>query len=484
MIRSAYRRQEAPALSIWTEDQCRRLHVSSLEILQRTGILVYNKEARKIYEQGGAQVKGERVYLPAALVEEALRTAPERIVLQGREGKRVFLEEKVVNYGPGTDLPYFQDYKSGEYRKTSYQDIAQAAQVVDYLPQIDFVASFGIAGDVNPYLADLYHFKAMVEQTEKPLLMTATDGENLKAVIQMAAAVAGGEKELQLNPSFLLYTEPISPLVNSPEAHEKLILSAEHSLPVTYAAGITSGSTGPVTMAGNLALGNAEGLAGLVLHQLVNPGAPFLYGIVPAPMDMKTTICVYGGPEIPLYFCIVGEMGRFYRLPTFGQAGATDSGTVDLQASIDAAFSILTAALSGTSLVHDVGYIGNGLVGSLEMLLLCDETIGMTRRFMEGIPLNEETLALDLIHQVGPGGNYLGEEHTAKHHHQENWYPRYLNRLPYLEWVKQGEKTVKSRLQESLHHILQEHHPPPLKEGALEEMERIITQEEKKRRER
>ena len=209
-----------------------------------------------------------------------------------------------------------------------------SAIVADYS---NAVASLGLAGDVTTELADLYHFKAM--QEHRPMLVIANNKDTLQGIIDMAAVCVGGYEELKRNPVFMLQ-RPISPLVNSKEAIQKLMLASEYEIPVTHAAGITSGTTGPVTLAGTLALGNAEGLAGLVLHQLVNPGAPFMYGIVPAPCDMATTICCYGGPEIPLYFCVVGEMGRYYGLPSFGQAGATDSAVLDQQAAIDAMFSM------------------------------------------------------------------------------------------------------------------------------------------------
>lgn len=475
-----YQQYRTPQFTVLTEDQCRKIHYSSLEVLERTGIQVIDEQARAIYQQAGALVRGDQVYLPASLVEEALRTAPGRITLSGRGERQLFLEENSVYYGLGTDLPQFQDYQSGEYRETLYQDIENVAVVTDYLPGIDYVASLGIASDVNPELADLYHIKAMLEHTTKPLLMTAKDRDNLQGMIDIAAAVRGGYEELRLDPVFLLYTEPITPLKNSPEAHQKLMLAAEYEIPVTYASGISAGATAPVTFAGTLVMGNAECLGGLVLHQLVNPGAPFMYGIVAGVMDMKTTIAVYGGPEVPLYFCAAGELSRFYGLPSFGQAGNTDAGTVDLQAAIDAAFSILVAAHSGTNLVHDVGYIGNGLVGSLEMLVLCDECIGMTERFMQGIDLSEEALAVELIDEVGPGGNYLSTDHTLKNFKKETWYPRYLNRNSYKEWEKGGQKEVKEKIKAEVRKILKDHQAPALDKAVQKEIDGIIASHEEK----
>ena len=474
-----YKTQTAPGLRVWTEDQCHELHLKSLEILQRTGTIFYDKTAQKILKEGGACVKNDRIYIPPFMIEEAIRTAPEKITLRGRDKNVLRLERNDVNYGLGTDLPFFLDVKSGEYRKTVLEDIVNVAKVVHYLPHLDFVASLGLASDVSTHLVDLYHFKAMHEYCQKPILTTASDEDNLQGLIDMAAVSVGGYEELKRSPLFLLYTEPISPLLHSKEALQKLMLAARYEIPVTYAAGISSGTTGPVTLAGTLALANAECLAGLVLHQLVNPRAPFMYGIVASPADMNTTMVNYGGPEMPLNYCAVGEMGNYYKLPTYGQSGCTDSAVLDQQAGIEAMFSIFAAALSGTNLIHDNGYIGNGLVGSLEMLVLCDECIGMVKHFMKGIEVSHETLALDIIHQIGPGGHFLATDHTFKHF-RSNWNPRYLNRRDYENWEIHGKKTMDQRIKEEVHRILAEHDCEPLAEDTLNEFDRIIDDHEKR----
>ncbi len=452
-----------PELKIWTRDQCYELHLRSLEILERTGIIVHDETAREIYKKGGARVKGKRVHLPAWMIKEAINTAPDRITLYGRGGNLVELRDRIINYGLGTDLPNFRDTFTGEYRQTTYQDIVDVARVTDYLANLDFVASLGLASDVTTRLADLYHFQAMLLHCSKPIFTTATDRENLQALIDMAAVVAGGYDELKEKPSFLLYTEPISPLVNSVEAHQKLILAAEHEIPVTYAAGISAGATGPMTIAGNFALANAEGLGGLVLHQLVNPGAPFLYGVVPGPMDMKTTITLYGGPEVPLNYCLAGEMSDFYHLPSFGLSGCTDSAQLDEQAAIEGMFSIFAAAHSGTNLVHDNGYIGNGLVGSLDMLLFCDECINMVKYYMNGIPM-------------GPGKLSTDPEQVMKEIADERWDFSYLDR----KQENRGNNTLEQHIKEKIEYILNTHTPEPLTGKIVEELEQIIRKNEER----
>lgn len=469
-----------PGFRVWTQDQCYELHLKSLEILERTGIVVHDEAAATVYKNGGAYVKGTKVFIPAWMVEEALRTAPGRIVINGRDGRRVSLEKNQVNYGTGTEMPSFRDFRTGEYRSSVLQDVVDAALVADYLPNIDYVAPMGLASEHTPELTDLYHFKAMQENSVKPVFTTAIDQASLQGLIDMAAAIAGDYNELKLHPLFMTYTQPISPLVHTKEALQKLMLASKYSIPITHCSGLQSGSTAPVTMAGAMALGNAECLAGLVLHQLINPGAPFVYGICATVTDMATMLGIYGGPEMPLYHCAVGEMGRFYKLPSFGTAGCTESATIDQQAAIDATFSILVAALAGNNWVHDCGYMANGLAGSLDYIVFCDECISMTKHYMRGITITPETLALDLIDQVGPGGNYLAARHTLKHFKEVDWFPRYSNRKSYHNWVADGRITMNERIKIEVEKILASHKPQPIPDRISSELDLIIRDNEKR----
>ena len=478
----AYKDQVTPGVEVWTQDQCHEIHLKALEILEKVGMQIHNEEALKVYAAGGAYVKGNMVYISAGMVKKALSTAPERIILYGRNGKKIYLEDGIANYGLGTDLPVFQDWKTGENHKSCLQDVIDAAVVTDYLPNFDFCASLGIASDVTTRLADLYHFKAMYTHTEKPILMTATDGPNLQGLIDMAAAASGGYEELKRKPIFLLYTEPISPLVHSKEALDKLMLASKYSIPVTYASGISNGTTAPITMAGTIALANAEGLAGLVLHQLINPGAPFLYGIVASPADMQTTIVTYGGPETPLFYLAAGAMGRYYNLPSYGLSGCTDSPVLDQQAAIEGMFSILSAAMSGNCLIHDNGYLGCGMIGSLEMLVYCDECISFVRHFLKGIQFTEKSLAadIDLIAEIGPGGNYIDHENTFNNFKKVSWFPRYLSKKDYQSWIKEGKKTMRDRMRDEIENILANHRAPLPADDVVEAMDEIIAEHEQR----
>lgn len=463
-----------------SEQDLNKIHLASLEILERTGVLVWDDEALQLLKDAGAYVDDHRVRIPTWLVEKALSTAPSRIPFCNVDGSRVIqLYRDNVCFGLGTDLPVFTDPYTGEIRSTVLKDVENVAKVAQEAKNIDFVASLGLASDVDNQVVDLYHLKTIRSYCNKPNWVTATDYGNMKALIDMAAINAGGYEELRRRPTIGLYGEPVTPLTNSKEATQKLLLCAEYGIPVTWASGIMGGATGPVTLAGTLALGNAEGLSGLVIHQLKNPGAPFIYGNVASIMDMKTSISCYGGPELPMMHMAVGQLGRFYDLPSYGTGGCTDSNVLDAQTGMEYMYSNMCAALSGTNLVHDNAYLGSGLLGSLESILFSSEVIGCIKRMQDGIEINDETLCLDLIDQVGPGGQYVDKKHTFKNFKKEAWFPEYLNRNQYQQWTIEGKRNVKEKINDAVIEIIEADRNPILNEETIKAYDEIIQRRER-----
>jgi trimethylamine--corrinoid protein Co-methyltransferase len=342
-------------------------------------------------------------------------------------------------------LPDFRDPYTCQIRPTLLADVENTAKVVDKMENYAYVSNNGLGSDCNQRIWDLRSLKAMRMYCGKPNLTTATNRENLKAMIDMAAEMAGGYEELRRNPTLMLYNEPVSPLMNSMEAIQKLMLCAEHGIPTTYASGGVSGGTSPVTLSGSIVVSNAECLAGLVIHQLTRKGAPFIYGYIYGAMDMQSTMNVYGGPELGMVHAIMADMARYYDLPLYSTSGCTDALEVDAQAGTEGMFSILCAAMSGGNLVHDNGYTGLGSTGNLSMILLTNEHIGFAKRLIEGIKFDEESLAIDLIDKVGHGGDYISQKHTAKHFREEVYYPKYFNRKMYDAWKAEGGLTLNEK---------------------------------------
>jgi trimethylamine--corrinoid protein Co-methyltransferase len=248
---------------------------------------------------------------------------------------------------------------------------------------------------------------------------------------------------------------------------------AEQGLPIVHSPAPMMGGTAPVTLAGGLALGNAEVLSSLVIHQLKRAGAPFVYGTGLHHMDMRTTISVYGAPEFQLARVAVAAMGQYYGLPTWGYAGHSDSNALDEQAAADAVFSVLVALLTGTNLVHDVGYLEAGLTTSPEMIVFTGEVIDMARSFMAGAKLDGDALALEVIHRVGPGGDFLTDEHTIAHF-RDLWQPRLFDRRRAADWRAAGAQRLGDRLRDKTVAIIESHRPQPLPDAVREEIRYIL----------
>jgi len=479
MIRGHDVARITPGLRVLGDEQKTQIHQATLELLRRTGVKIIVPEVREILARRGCWVDGERVRFPAHVVEWAVRVAPKRVVLCDRNGDPAMrLEGHNSYYGTGSDTPFVIDAYSGQRRTAVLADVVNVARLVDALANIGFLMCMGIASDVNEAISDLYHFQAMVSHTVKPIVYTAWSRQNLEAIIAMAEAVAGGAEALQRNPFCALYSEPIAPLVHARESCEKLLTICQKGLPVVYTPGLITGASSPVTRAGAVAQANAELLSGLVIGQSIREGTPMIAGgSGMMTMDMSTMLAAYGAPEFMLDWCALAEMSHYYGLPNFGFAGVSDAKTFDQQAAAEGALWVMLAAQVGGNLIHDVGYIESGLTASYEMLVTMDDFIGLTGRFMGGIEVSDETLALDVIDRVGPGGHFLAEKHTLRHF-RENWYSRLMDRDSREGWEAKGRTTLGDRASARVRQILESHQPPPLDAAVAETLAAIIRRAE------
>ncbi len=470
----------ARPLEYFSGEQMREIHSASMDILEDEGTVVHHEEALALLKQAGAHVSEERrVHIPTALAEWAVRQAPSRVTLYDRNGApAMFLEGANVYFGTGSDVPTLLDSFTGERRDFLYKDVEDAVRLVDALPNIDFTMSNGLASDAPTETQYQHKYAAMIRNTTKPQVITAANRKVLSDIAEIAAAAVGGGDVLRRKPVYVLYAEPTSPLVHTEEALDKLLFMAENRLPTNYAPGMMSGGTGPVTMAGAIALANAEILAGLVIHQLKTPGAPFVFGAGMSPMDMRSMQPTYSSPEAMMTQAGLCQIGRaFYRLPTWGFGGCSASKLADEQAVNEASTYIMMAGWAGTNLVHDVGYLGFGLLYSYDLLVICDEVIGQVRRMMEGIRVDREHLAVEAVKRVGPGGHFLGDSHTYDHF-KENWQPGVTDRGTYEEWAEEGKTSMGERARARIKDILQTHQPQSLPEGVDARIDEIIERAE------
>ena len=457
--------------------QIQTIHDASMQVLARTGVAVRSAEALALLKKAGAAVDGERVRMKADLVTRALETAPSSIPIHDRAGKLVMhLGGWESYFGTGSDCPSTIDPDTGEHRASTKEDVGRIARLCDGLGNIDFCMSMGIACDASRLTSYVHQFDAMVRNTSKPVVFTAQDTEDMRDILDIAEAlVDGGRLELEERPRYIHYNEPVSPLHHTPQGMGKLLFCAEHRIPMIYIASPMMGASAPMTLAGCVAQANAEALSGLVIHQLKSPSAPFVFGAGATCMDMRTMIFSYGAPELQIMNIAFADLAHYYELPFFCVAGATDAKVLDAQAGVEMAVSLLVSALNGCNLIHDVGYLESGLCCSLESVVMAHEIIGMVKRYLAGFEISEATLALDVIDNVGPRGDYLSHAHTVEHLRKEVWYPQLFDRRRYDLWTEAGAKPVDAALRRKALDILSAAQPQPLSPSQIKAANQVLT---------
>jgi trimethylamine--corrinoid protein Co-methyltransferase len=476
---SGFKSQVVPSYRLLTEEQIQELHRATLETLATVGTRVSDDEALAMLHQAGCQVAGDHlVTFPAGMVEAAIKSAPSSITIYNRHGQEAMrLEGRNSYYGMGTDLIHTFDIRTNELRPTVLQDVINAARVADYCGDVNFIASMGLPHDVPTNSMYIECVRAMLRNSTKPIFTTAGGAEDLSVIIEMAETVMGGEQALRTKPILIHYSEPTPPLVHSYGAIRKLFLCADKGVPITYVPGGILGGTSPVTLAGAVVQQNAEALSGLVLHQLRHKGAPIISGFAAVAMDMRTSTFSYGSPEFRLTNSAYADLYHYYGLPMWGTVGS-DAMVFDQQAGMEHALTTLMAALDGANLIHDIGYLGQGLISHPAMIVMSNEIIGYVKRVMRGFEISPATLALDVIAKVGAGGGYLAEEHTFKHFKRELWRPQLINRENPDTWKKKGCKTYGELATQKAIEILDSHKPEPLPANIESQLAAIVARAE------
>jgi len=456
-----------PSYRVLNPVQIETLHAATLALLDTVGVRVMDPEAVDMLAAAGCRVEkdGERVRIPGRCVAAAIESAPSSVTVYNRLGEpAMILEGRRTYFGAGTDLIHTWDIDSGTLRVSRLGDVVNSARIADALADIDFVASYALPSDSPANMSYIDSFKAQLENSVKPIFYTAAGLEDISCINDLAAAVVGGPQALRQRPIHIHYAEPLSPLSHTTGALRKLFFCADHGVPVNYTPGMMSGATAPVTLAGAVTQGNAEALSGLVLHQLRAPGAPIISGFGMSTFDMRTSTCIYGCPEYRLALSACADLYHHYGIPMWGTAGVSDAHLPDQQAGLEWTASLLTAVLDGANLVHDVGYLGQGLVGHPAALVMCAEIISYVRRIARGFSISAEHIGLDAIAEVGPGGGYIETDHTFEHFRSEHWQPSRCMREGLAAWQQKGGETWGERCTRRAAEILQSHRAPALAE--------------------
>jgi trimethylamine--corrinoid protein Co-methyltransferase len=371
-------------------------------------------------------------------------------------------------FGVGSDCMHIYDPYTGERRQAVLEDVVRGVRLVDALPNLDFVMSMFMPSDVPEEAYERHQMAVMLQESTKPIVFVGIEAASTVYAVEMAAAVAGGLEALQRYPFVINYVNVTSAFRHNEESVQRLLYAAERNLPTIYAPSKSRGTMAPMTVAGALALGNAGQLAGLVLSQLKREGSPFMCSKPGGDgMDMRSMVSLYAAPDGGPFGW---DLAHYYGIPIFGAAGCSDAKVFDAQAAAEAALTLFDNALNGANLIHDVGYLDCAMTGSLELVAFCDEIIGWLRRYLRKLEISEETLALDLIHEVGPDGHFIETRHTLRHV-REDWRPTLLDRFSYHRWAAEGATPLQGRANHKVREIIENHRAEPLPEDVIKEIE-------------
>lgn len=475
MIQTRGLRQTSAYFSRLGPQECDRIHAGILEILERVGIEVHDEKARQILVKGGGKADGIIVRLPERLVEWALRTVPNHMTLCDRNGKIAIRAGGYDSYfGGGSDCLNILDHRTGQRRRPVLQDVVEAIKLQDALPEIDFVMSAVLPSDVSQLVYDRYQMEVMLNHTTKPIVFVSPDFEGCVAAVEMAEIVAGGAQAFQRNPFATCYINVTSGLIANQEALQKCMYLAEKELPMLYIPVNTGGVNCPVTTAGCVATLYAGVILGVVLAQLVHEGTPVgSVGWNGGPYNLQTMV---GNYVLADEQGVSIAMGKYYDLPVFGMPGCTDSKALDQQAATEAAFSLMFNILSGANINHDVGFMDSGLQYSFQLLAMCNEHIGFLKAALAGVPVTDEDLALDVIAELGPSGDYLSHEHTLRNF-RRTYNSKLIDKRIYSQWLERGGTTLEHRAAEWVDKLLATHESPLLPPDIQAEIHKIVERE-------
>ncbi len=468
------------SLNLLSKDELDNIHNATLKILENPGLIIPSKQALEILERAGANVNHEKnsVTIPPNIVKEALKKAPKTIRYGARNPKHEILLEKKRTYfttdGYGV---YIRDIKTGERRSSTNEDLAQWARITDSMSQIHVLWPSVTPTELPEHLQRIHTLVTSLNNTEKHIEGFAIDAREARYEIEIAATVLGGREELKRRPIISAVQCPIAPLKFDKGLIEAVIEFAKAGVPVVPLSMPMAGQTGPATLAGTLAVTSAEILGSLVVSEFANPGAPVLYGACPGNIDFRTG-SMATSPEYGLVNTGLAQLARYYDLPSEVCGGCSGSKVVDAQAAFERTLTLTSAILAGPDLVVGMGGLEDAKTMAPELLVIDNEILEGILRLVHGFEVNDETLALDIVREVGPGGHYLTQKHTVNYI-KDHWIPKISDRRAYDTWLKAGAKDLATVAKEKVKEILATHRPEPVPKDVQKEISQIVKTFEK-----
>jgi trimethylamine--corrinoid protein Co-methyltransferase len=466
-------------LQAFTEDELDALHGATLEVLAEAGIKVESDEAVAMFHDAGARVeRGGRyniVKFPHYLVEECIASAPRNAIYYGRDPEKDFiLEPHRIGFSTFGECVQVIDPYTREVRSSVKSDLAGATLACDYLDEISVVERALCSSDQQPETQTLHNYEAMVTNTGKHVLLAFGNGANAKKIIAMAAAVSGGMENFRKRPIVTPFVCPTSPLTMVPSCCEVIIESARLGAGIAIIPMSLPGATATATLAGTLVQHNAEVLSAIMLAQLTNKGTPCTYSSCTTMMDLRFMNPAVGAPEYGIIGAGLAKLAQYYKLPCWVGGGHSDSKLPDAQAAYEGSVTATVSALAGANVIYGAGCLESGLTFDYAKLMMDAEMIRNVQQVVRGIEVNDETMAVDVIKQVGPGGEFMTHPHTFKHM-KELSQSKLFDRRNRSNWMSaSGGKDLTERAYVEAKRVLETYKPAPLPDGAAEAMNSII----------
>lgn len=465
-------------VEVLSREEILKVHQAVLDILKDPGVKIDHDEALNIFNRGGAEVDTEKnvVHIPASLVEHALNCAPRFMTVCGRDPQHDLKSFNGIHYSNGHGATMVIDFDTGVRRPATKKDLETNVRVHDALENTHFIFPEIYPQDVPEAILDRHISHALLSNTAKPVVATAYNGKAAKDLIKMGIAIAGSEEALRLRPMFTVSLGMISPFCFEPDRVDVLLEMCRRGHPFQVYTIPSAGTTSPVTLAGTLAVSVAELLAGLVLTQLVNPGAPVrLMGYAGA-FDMKFGVFTFAAPETTLMAGALAQMLQYYGVPNGIHGATTRANVLDAQVGYENGVINLFSALSGSDIIIEctTGSIEDTVASCPEQTIIGNEICGMINRILQGIEVNPDTLAVDVIREVGIGGEYLTHDHTLEHFKSEIWDAQLGNRMEKEKWEKSGAMDIRQKAREAYKRIRDSHQPKPLDPGVRQKLQQIL----------
>ena len=443
-----------------TDERIQRIHATSLRVFAEIGVEVNSSEARELFMHAGAEVDEIRrvIKITPDLVAELVNRAPSVVNLYGRAEKGEFdcrIGGSAVYMGTGGTALSIQDPGCTDSRPAELVDVMNMARMVEALDNIHFYMLNVYPNDLPVEIVDVNRFGAALNRTRKHIMGGVYTIEGVRNVIKMAEIIAGSPERLRERPFISMVTCNISPFKLDESYSQLAMEAARNRIPVVVPAEPLCGATAPITLAGNLVVQNVDTLAGVMLTQLVNPGTPVLYGCISSITDLRDMKYLSGAVEMGLMNAASAQMAQFYGLPLYSTAGMSDSKVNDAQAGYESAITNLMVALAGGNFIHDAaGFLEFCLTASYDKLVIDNEIIGMVMRAVEGIRVDDETLAFDVLKKTGPGGHFVSNRHTRRHMRSEQYQPQLSDRENRDKWLIGGGRGASARATEKARAIL------------------------------